>query len=207
MREDLIVSVRMAAATLILTGLVYPLLLTGVAGVVFPWRAAGSLVQHDGRVIGSDLIGQRFTSPWYFQGRPSAAGSDGYDAGASSGSNLGPSSKKLRDRAAAEAGRLGAENPDAPGPVPAELVTTSASGLDPHISPESALWQTPRVAAARGITIAQVQAVVDELTEGRTFGFLGEPRVNVLRANLELDARFGSPRHTRAGIRDLPYTP
>jgi len=184
----------MAGATLLLTGLIYPLLLTGLAGVVFPWRAAGSLVRRDGQVIGSDLIGQRFTSPWYFQGRPSAAGSDGYDAAASSGSNLGPSSKKLRDRAEADAGRLRAENPDAPGPVPAELVTTSASGLDPHISPESARWQAPRVAAARGVALLEVQALIERLAEGRTFGFLGEPRVNVLRLNLELDARFGTRR-------------
>lgn len=192
MIRELMTAIRLTMATLILTGLAYPLLMTGLAGAIFPGRAAGSLVERDGQVIGSELIGQRWTSPVYFHGRPSAAGPDGYDAAASSGSNLGPASKTLREQAAARAERLRAVNPDAPGPVPAELVTASASGLDPHVSPGAARWQAPRVAAARGIPIAQVHALIDELAEGAVLGFLGEPRVNVLRLNLALDARFGA---------------
>jgi K+-transporting ATPase ATPase C chain len=190
MKKDLIVALRMTVATLVLTGLAYPLIVTGVAQVVFPWRANGSVVSADGRVVGSELIGQRFKSPAYFQSRPSAAGSDGWDAAASSGSNLGPTSRKLRDRVAADVSRLRDENPQAAAAVPIELVTTSASGLDPHVSPAAAAWQVPRVAAARGITVGDVQSLVDARTEPRTFGLLGEPRVNILLLNLDLDQRL-----------------
>jgi K+-transporting ATPase ATPase C chain len=190
MRQELFAALRMTVVTLVLTGLAYPLLVTGIARVVWPHQAAGSLVRVDGRVVGSELLGQAFSAPGYFQGRPSAAGA-GYDAGASSGSNLGPTSRKLRDRVAAEIGRLRHENPGAPGAVPVELVTASASGLDPHLSPEAAYWQLPRVSAARGAGAEEIRRLVDARIEGRALGFLGEPRVNVLLLNLELDTRFG----------------
>jgi K+-transporting ATPase ATPase C chain len=146
-----------------------------------------------GRVVGSGLLAQAFASPAYFQPRPSAAGEKGYDPLASSGSNLGPTSAKLRDRATSDLGRLREENPDAHGLPPAELVTASGSGLDPHLSPAAALWQAPRVARARQVTLDRVRAVVEESLEGRTLGLLGEPRVNVLLVNLALDRRFGAP--------------
>jgi K+-transporting ATPase ATPase C chain len=192
-------ALRLTVVTLVLTGLCYPLLVTGLAQLLFAHRAGGSLVQDGrGRVVGSELIGQPFSHPAYLWPRPSAAGELGWDASASGGSNLGPTSARLRARATAEAARLRQENPLAAGPVPAELVTTSASGLDPHLSPAAAAWQVARVAAARGLAPARVQAVLEEATEGRDLGFLGEPRVNVLLANLALDRRFGAPP-ARAG--------
>ena len=186
------IAVRTTIVTLVLTGLIYPFVMTGLAQILFPWRANGSLVMNEkGEVVGSELIAQGFANPAYLQPRPSAAGEKGYDATSSSGSNLGPTSKKLQDRIAEDLKRLKEENPEATEPVPAELVTTSASGLDPHLSPQAALWQVPRVAKARGITAERVRAVVDANVERRTFGILGEPRVNVLLVNLALDRQFG----------------
>ena len=185
---------RVTAVTLLLTGLAYPLLVTGLAQLLFPSRANGSLVEDQrGRVVGSELVAQGFTTPGYLWPRPSAAGERGWDPTASGGSNLGPTSAKLRARVLAEAERLHRENPVAPGPVPAELVTASGSGLDPHLSPAAARWQAPRIAAARRLALERVLAVIDDVTEERDLGFLGEPRVNVLLANLALDRRFGAP--------------
>jgi K+-transporting ATPase ATPase C chain len=168
--------------------------MTGVAQVLFPWRADGSQVTGDkGQVIGSEAIAQGFANPAYFQPRPSAAGEKGYDAASSSGSNLGTTSKKLQDRVKEDLDRLKKQNPEAHGPVPSELVTTSSSGLDPHLSPEAMLWQLPRVAKARNVSADRVKAVVDSNLEGRTFGILGERRVNVLLVNLALDRQFGRP--------------
>jgi potassium-transporting ATPase KdpC subunit len=194
MKSVTAVAVRTTVVTLVLTGLIYPFVMTGLAQVLFPWRADGSLVTDEkGQVIGSELIAQGFANPAYFQPRPSAAGEKGYDAANSSGSNLGPTSKKLQDRIKEDVKRLKAENPDANGPIPGELVTTSGSGLDPHLSPAAMLWQVPRVAKARGVAPDRVKAVVDANVEERTLGILGEPRVNVLLVNLALDRQFGKP--------------
>lgn len=191
MNKEILIALRMTLATLVLTGLAYPLAITGIAQLLFPRQANGSLVPGEGRMVGSELIAQPFKSPAYFQPRPSAAGTDGYDATSSSGSNLGPTSAKLRDRVTADVARVKAENPQAPGPVPAELVTASGSGLDPHLSPETARWQVPRVAAARGVSPGDIEALLAGRVEHRTLGFLGEPRVNVLLLNLDLDRSFG----------------
>lgn len=188
------IAIRTATITILLTGIVYPFAMTGLAQVLFPWRANGSLVTDEkGQVVGSELIAQGFSNPAYFQPRRSAAGDKGYDPMASGGSNLGTTSKKLQDRAKQDLDRLKKENPQAAATVPVELVTASGSGLDPHLSPEGALWQVPRVAKARGIAPDRVKAVVEANIEDRTFGILGEPRVNVLLVNLALDRQFGKP--------------
>jgi K+-transporting ATPase ATPase C chain len=177
--------------TLVLTGIAYPLAVTGIARALFPRQAGGSFVADGrGRVVGSELLAQGFDGPAWFQPRPSAAGR-GYDAQASSGSNLGPTSRRLQEQAAARLEALRSANPDAPGAPPVELVTASASGLDPHLSPAAALWQAPRVARARGVAPARVRALVEEHLQRRDLGLLGEPRVNVLLLNLALDRRLG----------------
>jgi K+-transporting ATPase ATPase C chain len=190
MWKTLDVALRLTAVTLLLTGLAYPLAITGLAQVLFPKAARGSLIAgNDGRIVGSELIGQSFSDPAYFHPRPSAAGS-GYDATSSSGSNLGPTSAKLRERVGADLARLRGENPEAPGAVPVDLVAASGSGLDPHISPEAAAWQVPRIARARNLDAGPVQALVQAYTEERQLGILGERRVNVLLLNLALDREF-----------------
>jgi K+-transporting ATPase ATPase C chain len=193
-KPAIVIALRTAALALVLTGLVYPLVVTGLAQLLFTHAANGSLVTDDkGHVVGSELIAQPFTRLGYFQPRPSAAGVHGWDATASGGSNLGVTSAKLRARAAAELERLRQANPEAPAEVPAELLTASASGLDPHLSPAAALWQVPRVARARHVTAERVRRLVAEYTEGRDLSLLGEPRVNVLLLNLALDRQFGQP--------------
>ena len=173
-------------------GIIYPLCMNTVSGLIFHSRAAGSFVADEsGHVVGSTLLAQRFTDPAYFHPRPSAAGENGYDAASSGGSNLGPTSGKLRMRAVEEIARLRKENPHAPFHIPVELVTTSASGLDPHLTIPGALWQVPRVARARNVSEERVAAVIESNKEGRTLGILGEVRVNVLLLNLVLDRQFG----------------
>jgi potassium-transporting ATPase KdpC subunit len=185
--KNLSIALRSMLVMTVLTGLVYPAVVTGLARWLFPHQAGGSLIEGNGRVVGSHLIGQRFTRPEYFQGRPSAAGEGGYDGLASGGSNLGPTNRKLVDRVRGEVERLRRENPGWNAAVPADLPTASASGLDPHISPESAELQIGRVARARGISAGDLRRLVAAHTEPRQFGFLGEPRVNVMELNLALD--------------------
>jgi K+-transporting ATPase ATPase C chain len=184
--KNLTTAILITIVTTILLGLIYPLVVTGLAQVIFPEQANGSLIKSsDGTVLGSRLIGQPFSSAGYFRSRPSAAGAVGYDAGASSGSNLGPTNQKLVDRVKADVEKLRAENPGQP--VPVDLVTTSASGLDPHISPAAAEFQIPRVARERGMNEDELRRLIKAHTEGRQFGFLGEATVNVLELNIELD--------------------
>lgn len=183
--KDLITSALMILVFTVSLGVLYPLAVWSVGQIVFPHQANGSLIKNaNGEIIGSELIGQNFTGEGYFRSRPSGAG-NGYDAGASGGTNLGPTSQKLIDRVRADAETLQAENPNMP--VPADLVTTSASGLDPHTSPAAAEFQIPRVAKERNMSETELRQIVERFTEGRTFGIFGEPRVNVLKLNLELD--------------------
>jgi len=187
MLKHLGVSLRMTIVSVMLLGLVYPFAMTGIAQVIFPHQANGSIVERGGVPVGSEIIGQLWTKPQYFHGRPSAAGKNGYDPTSTGGTNLAPSSKKLMDATKAAVAALRKENPQAAGPVPMDLVTSSGSGIDPDISPEGAYYQAARVAAARHLTVAQVNALIARMIQGRTLGFLGEPRVNVLDLNLALD--------------------
>lgn len=184
--KDLITSVLLVLVSTLGLGVLYPLAVWGVSQAIFPHQANGSLIVMNGKTIGSELIGQTFTSPGYFHSRLSAAG-DGYDAASSSGSNLGPTSKKLIDRIDTSAMSLQSENPGRI--IPADLVTTSGSGLDPHISPAAAEFQISRVARERGMNETELRQIVNRFTSDRDLGFLGEPRVNVLMLNLELDKR------------------
>lgn len=191
MMKHLRTAMLMTVVTTVLLGVIYPLVITGLAQALFPDQANGQMIERNGTVIGSRIIGQPFSSPGYFHSRPSAAG-NGYDAGASSGSNLGPTNKTLIDRVAADVAKRQAENPGVA--IPIDLVTTSGSGLDPHLSPASALYQVPRVARERGVAEDAIRQLVDAHTEGRQFGILGEPVVNVLLLNLALDERHPSWR-------------
>jgi K+-transporting ATPase ATPase C chain len=190
MKKNLITAILMTIATTVLLGILYPLLVTGLAQLIFPKQANGELIHgKDEVVIGSRLIGQPFSGPGYFHSRPSAAGAAGYDASASGGSNLGPTNAQLITRVNGDVAKLQAENPGVP--IPVDLVTTSASGLDPDISPAAAEFQIRRVAAERKISEAEVARLVQENSENRQLGFLGEPRVHVLELNIALDARYG----------------
>lgn len=194
MKKTMAIALRTTLVTLVATGLAYPLLMTGLAQALFHWRAQGSFVEDDRKcVVGSELIGQAVASPAYFQPRPSAAGDKGFDATSSGGSNLGPTSAKLKARVEADVKRLLADNPDAGAPIPLELVTTSGSGLDPHLSREAALWQVPRIAKARHTAPERVRALIEAHLEGRDLFFLGESRANVLQLNLAMDQQFGHP--------------
>jgi K+-transporting ATPase ATPase C chain len=184
-KKNLLISVWMTLVTTVLFGIGYPLVVTGLAQFLFNRQANGQLIERDGKLVGSHIIGQPFSSPWYFHSRPSAAGT-GYDPLNSGGSNLAPTNRQLLERVQADTAKLSAENPGVP--VPVDLVTTSGSGLDPDISPAAADFQVPRVARERGITPVELRTLVAAHTRGRDFGILGEPRVNVLELNLDLDA-------------------
>ena len=190
MRYQLTQAFRFTLLMTVLTGLIYPGVVTGLCQLLFSRPANGSLLEVNGQIVGSTLLGQNFSKPEYFHPRPSAAGNDGYDATASNGSNLGPTNQKLIDRVKGDIEKFRKENPAYQGPIPADMVTTSASGLDPDISPASALAQAPRVAQARGIAVEKLTQVIGTHTEGRRLGFLGEPRVNVLLLNLDLNQKF-----------------
>ena len=187
MLKQIIPALRITLALTVLTGLLYPGAVTGLSQLLFHQQANGSLMVKDGHVVGSSLIGQNFVKPEYFHPRPSAAGNDGYDASSSSGSNLGPTSQKLIDRVKADIATFRNENPDYHGPIPADMLTASGSGLDPDISPASAYAQAARVAKARGVRVDQVNRLIDPSTERPSLGIFGDPRVNVLRLNMALD--------------------
>jgi K+-transporting ATPase ATPase C chain len=193
MWSQILTGLRIKLLFTVVLGVAYPLAITGLCQLFFPHQANGSLVMAGGKAIGSELIGQNFAKPEYFQPRPSAAGNDGYDPTNSNGSNYGPTSQKLIDRVKASVEKFRKENPDYHGPIPADLLTASGSGLDPHLSPDSALAQVPRVAKARGLSVDQVEQLVARFTEPPDWGFLGEARVNVLRLNLALDRQFPKP--------------
>lgn len=190
MKKNLVTAVLMTIVTTVLLGIIYPLVVTGLAKLLFPGKANGQLIERNGKVVGSRIIGQAFTGAGYFHPRLSAAGNNGYDATNSGGSNLGPTNQKLIDRVKQDVASLQAENPGTP--VPIDLVTTSASGLDPDISPAAADFQVARVARERGISQDELRRLLAKHTEGRQVGFLGEPRVNVLELNLDLDATHPS---------------
>jgi potassium-transporting ATPase KdpC subunit len=194
MWEQILPGLRIKLFFTLVLGIGYPLAVTGISQLILPKQANGSLVTAGGKVVGSELIGQNFSKPEYFHPRPSAAGDKGYDATSSSGSNFGPTNKKLIDRVSASVDQFRKENPDYQGPIPADLLTASASGLDPHISPDSARAQAARVAKARGASIDQVNQLIAQYTEQPDLGFLGEPRVNVLKLNLALDEQFRNRR-------------
>ena len=185
--KHLLIALKATLIFTLITGAAYPLLVTGLAKAMFRHQADGSLLLAGGRIVGSELVGQRFTKPEYFHGRPSAAGNDGYDGLSSGGSNLGPTSQKLADRTSDDIKKFRAENPTFTGPVPADAVTASGSGLDPHLSPETAEVQVARVAGARRMSPEAVRQLVAANTEGRQWGIFGDPRVNVLTLNLALD--------------------
>jgi potassium-transporting ATPase KdpC subunit len=189
MLKELKPALLMLLVLTVLTGIVYPALVTGIAQGLFKPEANGSLIEKDGKVIGSSLIGQPFSDPKYFWGRPSATAPTPYNAAASGGSNLGPLNPALEEAVKGRIDVLKTADPGQAAPIPVDLVTTSGSGLDPHISPAAAQWQAPRIARQRGLPVEEVQKLVDVHTEGRQFGFLGEPRVNVLRLNLALDGK------------------
>jgi potassium-transporting ATPase KdpC subunit len=189
-KKNLIIALWFTLVTTVLFGILYPLVITGLAQVLFPNRANGQLIERNGKVVGSRIIGQAFTGPGYFHPRPSSAGS-GYDPTSSGGSNLAPTNKVLIERVRNDVQRLQAENPTAP--IPVDLVTSSGSGLDPDITPAAAEFQVPRVARARGMKAEDVRAIVQKHTKGRDLGFLGEARVNILELNLELDTLHTAP--------------
>jgi K+-transporting ATPase ATPase C chain len=187
--SHLVTSIIYTVVSVVILGIIYPLVITGIGMVAFPHQAGGSMIVQDGKPIGSEIIGQLFTKPQYFQGRPSAAGKNGYDPTSTGGTNLGPTSKKLIDATKATIDGLKKANPDAPGEPPMDLVTSSGSGIDPDISPEGAYYQAPRVAKARHLSLDDVKALIAANVQGRTLGILGEPRVNVLALNRALDAK------------------
>jgi len=195
MKKNLITAVLMTVATTILLGIIYPLVVTGLAQLIFPKQANGQLIQKDGKTIGSSIIAQGFSSAGYFHPRSSFAG-NGYDPTSTNGSQLGPTNQKMIDRVKDDVANAQAENPNTP--VPIDLVTGSGSGLDPHITPAAADFQLPRVAKERGLTVDQLRALVQKHTEGRQFGFLGEPRVNVLELNLDLDQKYPLNKQAKA---------
>ena len=194
MKKNLLIAVLMTIATTILLGVIYPLVVVGLAQAIFPKKANGQLIHRAGKVVGASIIGQGFTSPGYFHPRPSFAG-NGYDAANSNGSQLGPTNQKLINRLKGDVASAQTENPGTP--VPIDLVTGSGSGLDPHITPATAEFQMPRVAKERGMSIDQLRALVAKHTEGRQWGFLGEPRVNVLELNLDLDQQFPAKKQAK----------